>query len=416
MKNCIWGIFCLVLIVLAGCNPFTADLTDPINQQIIAEILLNSDSKPKVKFPVDFEVDEVYSDIIFSGAGIWELTDTESASGVKSLKTQLINDGEFVGFEFAKSITDNCLIVYNFKLSSSGAPEALNFFIDDVLKSSFTNYYDWTSMSVAVTPGTKTFKWIFSNVGSGTMALEYACVDDIYLKVSLPVISKTGSTVTMSCATSSAQIFYTTDGTVPTTASILYTGSFEAQPGQTITAKAFNTGMEASDTDKITLLGPGFVFAEDFESGEQPDGWTQTHVSTVAGWDFGDNLPLDWWSIPAHTSYAVANDDANDDDSSEDFLIMPGFDVSAILNNLSLTFDTFYTSEYGSVALIKVSTDSGVSWTTVYNVPTNAAWQTYTVDLAAYLGSASLLIAFHHDDVGNWADGFAVDNVVFTGD
>src|SRR6185295_5224548 len=73
------------------------------------------------------------------------------------------------------------------------------------------------------------------------------------LPVDTPVISPFGGTgltppkaVTLTCATAGAQIYYTTDGSDPTTSSTLYSGALNLTVDTVLKAKAFKTGMLAS--------------------------------------------------------------------------------------------------------------------------------------------------------------------------
>lgn len=72
--------------------------------------------------------------------------------------------------------------------------------------------------------------------------------------VATPVFSPAGGsytsaqTVTITCATSGAEIRYTTDGTEPTASSALYSSPITVSSTATIKAKAFMTGMSSSTT------------------------------------------------------------------------------------------------------------------------------------------------------------------------
>jgi len=70
-----------------------------------------------------------------------------------------------------------------------------------------------------------------------------------------PQISRngTGNQVVMTCATSGASIYYTTDGTTPTQASVRYTGAITFDHNQTIRAVAIKDGMFNSSQTQFSV-------------------------------------------------------------------------------------------------------------------------------------------------------------------
>ena len=77
-------------------------------------------------------------------------------------------------------------------------------------------------------------------------------------KVSTPIFGVTAGTyneaksVTLSCATAGASIYYTTDGSTPTTSSTAYSGAIAVDVTTTIKAKAFKDGLDDSDLASAT--------------------------------------------------------------------------------------------------------------------------------------------------------------------
>ncbi len=157
-------------------------------------------------------------------------------------------------------------------------------------------------------------------------------------------------------------------------------------------------------------------FFEDFENGF-PCNWSRTQDVSSTGWQMGDAATLSstYWAIPGTnaTNMIASNDDACNCDMSLDFLITPMFDFSSIspLANVTMTFEAFYDSSYGSMGFVKASLDSGATWTNIDTLAPDALWQTVMVDLTSFVGSQSVMFAFHHDDAGIWADGIAIDDV-----
>ncbi len=155
---------------------------------------------------------------------------------------------------------------------------------------------------------------------------------------------------------------------------------------------------------------------EDFEAEMfPPDGWTMT--TEGEGWYRSDDASSDSWTIPAWDSYyAVANDDGagSDNDGCCDYLITPALDLREA-SGYSLKFDQFFDGAYGQMAIVEASTDGGATWEVVNNMaPTAGSWTREEVDLADYSHDwdiPQVWIAFHADDGGEWASGWAIDNV-----
>lgn len=86
--------------------------------------------------------------------------------------------------------------------------------------------------------------------------LGFCCNDYVYTNratvadacVADPVISQSGNSITMSCATSGATIKYTTDGSEPTADSTSYSSAITIEADTTFVAKAFKTGLVDSTT------------------------------------------------------------------------------------------------------------------------------------------------------------------------
>ena len=82
--------------------------------------------------------------------------------------------------------------------------------------------------------------------------------------------------------------------------------------------------------------------------------------------------------------------------------------------SFTLKFASFYNGDYGQMAYVEMSTDAGATWTPIYTCSPGASWTDVEVDLSAYSGAsglASVWFAFHADDAGQWASGWAIDDV-----
>ena len=91
-------------------------------------------------------------------------------------------------------------------------------------------------------------------------------------------------------------------------------------------------------------------------------------------------------------------------------------DLSGSTGSVALTLDyqtlSYFSGLYSSMRVLVngtvLSDVNGVSW------HSDAALTTLTYDLSAYAGEPNLYVAFHSNDNGFWASGWAIDDVFIT--
>ena len=151
-----------------------------------------------------------------------------------------------------------------------------------------------------------------------------------------------------------------------------------------------------------------------------PCDWENSHSNILFGntpvsdgWTFGEANELEgaYWDIPDNGNFAVSNDDLCNCDMFEDRLISPPFNLDSISGILTLSFDAYFTGEYGSMAFVDVSFDGGNTWLEVLSLSGDINWQSINLDMSSYIGNSLFQFAFRHSDSHLWASGFAVDNV-----
>ena len=117
--------------------------------------------------------------------------------------------------------------------------------------------------SITFGTSTTTFNVFRCNSGAWRITKEFSSEDDVIAwcdeklnsaaKVAAPVAYPaagavaSGTEVALMCATAGATIYYTLDGTTPTTSSTEYTGAIELTAAKTIKAIAVKTGLVNSD-------------------------------------------------------------------------------------------------------------------------------------------------------------------------
>ncbi len=156
-----------------------------------------------------------------------------------------------------------------------------------------------------------------------------------------------------------------------------------------------------------------YLLNEDFESGGIPGWQFLTQAST--GWNITNNGSSPAFTVPPHTTYAVANDELGGaaNNGCCDYLITPELNLTGS-EGYKLSFRSYYTGANGQLATVEMSADFGISWTPIYTCAPSADWQQVDIDLSAYSGPTGLPavnFAFHADDAGNQASGWAVDDV-----
>ncbi len=158
------------------------------------------------------------------------------------------------------------------------------------------------------------------------------------------------------------------------------------------------------------------AMAEDFEGADfPPPGWQAT-TGGDKGWYRTADGSSPNFQIPAWDSfYACTNDDLSGTtgNGSADYLITPPLDLRES-DGFYLVFDSFYTGDYGQLATVEYSPDGGASWSVLHQVQPDSVWRTINVDLGPFSGPAGpgqLWLAFHADDGGEWASGWAIDNI-----
>jgi hypothetical protein len=185
-----------------------------------------------------------------------------------------------------------------------------------------------------------------------------------------------------------------------------------------VSEMCFGTGVNALATfspSSVTTL----PFAETFSNGIACD-WPRTQNTGSTGWLAGNatTLSSSYFVIPAHGDFVASNDDSCNCNMGNDRLITPAFNFGSFgpLNNLEMNFEYFLPGNYGSRGTVLVSTDGGVVYNLLDSLPSTSltAWGTRTISLNSLAGQNNVRFAFRHNDGGQWADGFALDDVNIT--
>ena len=180
--------------------------------------------------------------------------------------------------------------------------------------------------------------------------------------------------ISISCATTGATIYYTTDGGEPTTSDALYAGPFTITETTTVKAIAVKSGMtnSAVASATYTLIIPSSGYDIDFES----------EASAYTKWTF-DNITSQYTNsgVTAHggSKYVSTGGAATCSIKTKETVATP--------NSLTCYVSKQTTNTTSSTWYIQVSED-GSTWTTVESTSatdmTKGEWKVFTADLSAY--------------------------------
>ena len=214
------------------------------------------------------------------------------------------------------------------------------------------------------------------------------------------------ATISLSTTTEGASIYYTLDGTEPTSSSTLYSSPFTITESATLKAMAELNGNVSSVLSKdITILELNPLFFENFEN----NGLNQMTVANVSGtcaWvpnSYGGN------------NYAYAN--AYNQGATETWLITPSITPLGA-GGVVLTFST--AKNYNGPGLqVKYSTNysgagdpSAATWTDINCALSAGSWNWVESGDVEIAGATPLYFAWVYTSEESSAAGWEVDNIM----
>ena len=217
--------------------------------------------------------------------------------------------------------------------------------------------------------------------------------------------------VAISCGTPEATIYYTIDGSDPTTESEVYTEPIEVATNMTIKALAVKEGYDNSNiatADYTIILGAVTIFQQDWEG--EMNGWT---FVTVEG-----SKP---WTIASYSGNHYAYGNGYNGGANEQWCISPAFSLN-VYSNVSLTFrnaknytgpdlQLYFSNDYNG------ETPETATWTELtFNMSTGSfAWaESGTIDLAGFAGD-ECYIGFKYTSTETEAAAWEVDDITLVG-
>ncbi|MBQ4205650.1 MAG: choice-of-anchor J domain-containing protein, partial [Bacteroidales bacterium] len=241
--------------------------------------------------------------------------------------------------------------------------------------------------------------------------------------VATPVFSFASGTyyesidVEITCATEDAMIFYTTDGSDPTSMAMLYMDPIHVDADMTLKAIAIMEGYENSaiaTANYVIMSGVDIILSQDWEGDMY--GWT---FVTIEG-----NKP---WVVNEHNGNHYANANGYGDEvDNEQWCISPAFDLSSRdERNVTLTFKN--AMKFNGPALeLYVSEDydgqdpTAATWEPLDYIASegNYVWtESGEISLNEYAGSSSCHIGFRYiSTIDEGAASWEIDDILIVAD
>lgn len=266
------------------------------------------------------------------------------------------------------------------------------------------------------------------NLTGGNASGYNFCVDifvqggEVTQTVMTPVITPASGTyyedidVTIACATEGAVIHYTTNGSTPTIASPVYTGTIHVSEDMTIKAIGIKDGYVDSNVataEYIIMNDVNFIFVQDWEG--DMDGWK---FETIEG-----NKP---WTIDSYNNnhFAKANG-YGDDTDNEQWCISPAFNLTQLAgSNVTLNFinatkfdgpalELLFSNDYDGQDILNATwqplsynmSAGNYEWTPSGDVSLNGFTGTYCTIAFKYASTVDMAAAWEIDDIILYTDG-----------
>ncbi|MDX9907491.1 MAG: T9SS type A sorting domain-containing protein [Bacteroidales bacterium] len=154
------------------------------------------------------------------------------------------------------------------------------------------------------------------------------------------------------------------------------------------------------------------VMEENFENSQfPPAGWQMQSLGD--GWFRTEDGSGGGWIIPGWSNHYTAVNDlvAGNNDGSADYLVGP-LNLLNYRPDYHLEFNSYFDGLNGQEAFVEYSED-GENWHYFYELDPSSSWEDISLDISPFFDpeGVPVFFAFHTDDNGQDASGWAVDNI-----
>jgi len=196
----------------------------------------------------------------------WVISNTGPYEGSYSAKSGAINNTSSSQLIIQYNVPSSDSLRFTCKVSSETNKDFLKFYVDNIVKGSWSGNVNWTKVSIPINAGNHTFKWIYSKDGSGSSGSDAAWIDFIVFPAPLVTTSYAGTdnyvceSSSFQCAGNAANystVAWTTSGTGTfNNAAILdpiYTPSAADIAAGSVTLTLTVTGVSGTSADDMVL-------------------------------------------------------------------------------------------------------------------------------------------------------------------
>ena len=136
---------------------------------------------------------------VFDGSQPWTIDTVVKHEGLYSARSGVIGNNASTTMLITLPVAVAGNISFWYNVSSEAGVDALRFYIDDVVKGTWSGTVPWTQGTFPVTNGNHTFKWTYQKNGSGTAGSDAAWIDQVqFPDIGFPEVAASASSMSAS--------------------------------------------------------------------------------------------------------------------------------------------------------------------------------------------------------------------------
>ncbi len=178
---------------------------------------------------------------VMSGSSEWTIDSSVHHDGLFSARSGAINNNQSTSMQVTLPVASSGVISFWYQTSTEASFDLLRFYIDDVLKGTWSGNQPWTQATFAVANGSHVFRWTYSKNSSGTGGSDVAWIDEIqFPSIGFPEVSLSSNSLSATVPP---------EGTAQQTLTVFNTGIGQLDFLATVHGVASAIQAPASDVD-----------------------------------------------------------------------------------------------------------------------------------------------------------------------